>query len=226
MFNYCIYFFLHPGLHLFCEYSARNIVLNKINILEPSSRFIVAVSQTLFHCKFSSLSYQTDHISSLGSIKTRNTALKCSNIHPFPEHDFKDVLELDKATNKNAFLHFLIDSRKILHGLCQEYKVNFNDNYGFESLYLNLIVHAIDHCSVYDTCNQLKGVISFDGARNIRSFVRYFFWLNFWVPATNNIFDNENIRHMNKDTFYGKLYQRLVKVDEHYANYITTSSSW
>ncbi len=202
---------VHPQTHVASELSAREIATKKIEALEPSNRFVLALHDGLLYSEYSPLTEnQSLHIN-IDRQFVINSAVNLKMPHIF-------------APEKMQFQYYryLMESRGILIKKLKEHGLEVQP----DLLFNNMIVHSIDHYLLY---KHLKPCVwSPDGKDENRSYWKSQVFCTVWVSDLESILQKERIRKFSskKFPFYKDLYNDLVPLDKELSDCILASTSF
>lgn len=211
---------LHPTSHVAAEYCAKEIGLKKVQPLEPSSRFVFGLHQGLFY---------TTTLSPIAGNCVGNcvgmTFIQRGGVEgirhnvkerPIPAHDLDE-----RKGALSPLFHFWLHSHSIVFKLVRKYSLDVNA----ENLFLNIVVHSLDHVMTYEALKPIDMLFGFHGTCALRDLFSAYWYINFWLLPLENIFDSELVRNM-KHPFYQELYVETRKINPYLADQMVTSCSF
>ena len=202
---------VHPQTHVASEMSAREIAKKKIEALEPSNRFVLALHDGLLYSSRSPLSSNHTLCINIDRQFVINTAVELRMPH-----------NLNPDKMQFLYYRYLMESRAILIEKLKKYNLNVQPDF----LFNNMIVHSIDHYLLYkhlSTC-----IWSMDGSDTNDSYWQSQIFSTVWVSDLESPFQKERIRKLSqkKFPFYKDLYTELVPLDKELSNCILASTSF
>lgn len=202
----------HPQSHILAEKSAREIAQKNIKILEPSSRYVLALHEGLMYSPISPIDEENHFFSSM---VIRQTMIDSAFVR------IPHVLSKDKMNFR--YYNFLYKSRGILMRYIAKYGIDVNGEY----LFNNMIVHSVDHYLAYKHIGKFKSW-TMDGSKSILSYFRAKVFWAIWLPDYETFIEKQRIKKMDakKYPFYHDLYHDLLAVDKEFANCILASTSF
>ncbi len=204
-------FWAHPQTHVAAEKSAREIASKKIEGLEPSNKFVVALHYGLLYYSNSPIS--PNH--SLSTNVNRVSGIESSTTIPL-KHVF------DPRKMEFRYYNFLMQSRGVVAKHLKEFELDVN----LDFLFNNMVVHSVDHYLLYQ--NISKEIWNMDGGQSIKSYWKSVMFANIWVSDLDNILEEEKIGKLSakKYPFYNAVYNDLAKADKELADCILASTSF
>lgn len=209
---------IHPASHVASESVALEIGVKKIVELEPSTRFVHALHEGLFHHYFSPIVGNTCLNLVPGDKWCSGTTGIRINVknHPVPPHN----LDERKAALSPTFL-FWQKCHPIFFNLVRKHSFDVNP----ETLFQNIVVHSVDHCMTYEALKPMDALFGFQGTHTWLDLFRGFVFVNFWMLPIENVFDSHRVRNM-KHPFYQDLYAKAREVDPYFADKMVVSCSF
>jgi hypothetical protein len=204
---------VHPTIHVAAEKSAIEIQSKRINLLSASVHFVSSLHEGLLFNYFSPLGKSVLRYTDYNDVPTLYgiwTDMSKQPIH---------VLQHEKEIF--PFYKFLVQSRSILfHQLSKNLVRNIN----YEYLFLNCIVHSLDHMNSFKILSK-SSRMSENGSPSLYYILNMYFYTHIWLPYHENMF---NSNHLSKcqDVFFKELYLELKKIDvqDNYISEIVVST--
>ncbi len=113
----------------------------------------------------------------------------------------------------------MLSSKYILIELLKEYDLNNKIN--MEGLFLNLILHGLDHEFCYRALRDIS-FFSADGSGSLRSRWQTFCFNHLWTKHWDNPFQSNALKNRTEE-FYVELYNRLCMIDKEMTDCIVVS---
>lgn len=209
--NAMLIIWVHPQTHVASELSAREIANKKIDALEPSNRFVLALHDGLLYSKHSPLKEKHPLHINVDRQFVINAAVNLKMPHVF-----------DSKKMQFRYYRYLMEARGILIEKLKKHELEVHP----DLLFNNMVVHSIDHYLLY---KNLKSLIwSMDGKDTNESHWRSQVFSTVWVSDLESIWQKERIKKLNskKYPFYRDLYNDLLPLDKELSNCILASTSF
>lgn len=199
----------HPLVHVYSEKNALEIQSKRIDALEPSVHFVSSLHEGLLH---GPLSPKGPYSPFNGNVGTSAQFMNNCFSHPMPPH------VLDERKMRFETYEFLMAGRTEIFRLVRAHNLRVEP----EALFMHLIMHELDHETVYENLSALP-LCSADGTGSLFSYWRThcytFMWLRYWE---NPMASNRITAHLDKP-FYRELYHSMSKINQKRADEMLVS---
>jgi hypothetical protein len=210
--RYILSNWLHTTAHVAAEKSALEIQEKRIQELEPSAHFVTSLHEGLLHGLFSPLNPMSPIYCGQGG---PDKMLSDCLASPMPNHIIqheKNVLEV---------YEFLMFARCAIFKLVRKYNLPVDS----ENLFLNIILHGIDHEMCYRVLSELP-LISIDGSGSLWSWWQSYNFVHIWLRHVDNPWSSDLLVNHLQYPFYRELYESLSKINKPLANEIVVCCSF
>lgn len=201
---------LHPTIHVNAEKSALEIQSKRITELEPSAHIVSALHDGLLHGPIGPKAQGSPFFANTGSIE--ELVANCFS-HPIPPH----IMDERKHAMSKLYA-FVVEGRKHVFRLVRKYKLDVNA----ECLFLNLIMHALDHTMVHENLSKLP-LCSTDGTGSLWSYWGMHCHVRIWLTHWDNPLASDRVTSNLDKPFYRDLYVAMSKVNQHRADQMLVS---
>lgn len=200
---------VHPTIHVGAEKNALEIQSKRINMLEPSAHFVSSLHDGLLHGPFGPLNQNSPLYAGSGSPED---VVANSFSHPVPPH------VIDKRKLQFDTYKFLVTGRKEIYHLVRKYQLNVDA----EFLFMNLVMHEIDHECVYEILSKLP-LCSVDASGSLFSCWKNHAFCEIWVQHWDQPTSSDLITSNLDNPFYAELYSAMSKVNKERADQMVVS---
>lgn len=205
---------VHFKSHIMAEISADEIQKGKIEMLEPSARFVHDLHSGLLNSPLSPAVTS----SPLYALSVTRPCFKERFVIEVPHY-------LDNRKGSFPAYRFLLFARRSI----QIHLSRHNIQVSTEPLFQNMVVHSMDHylghCFLSNYC------FSLDGSETVMSYIRGMLWVHFWTAPKVNLLDDVRLcalatasQPKKMHQFYVDFYNDVVKIDRRLANQIILST--
>ena len=202
---------LHPTIHVAAEKNALEIQAKKIQALEPSAHFVSSLHEGLLHGPLSPLSTAILNPLFCGTGSQSKLVRDCYEF-PVPPHYFAP------EKNQFEFYNFTMKSRVVIYQLVRDHNLDVDP----ECLFLNLILHGIDHDGLYEVLNELP-LFSIDGTGSMSSYWQAFIFTHAWLKHVDNPLNSDLLSAHLEKPFYRELYSHLKAINPKLSERIVVS---
>lgn len=205
-------YYTHSFSHYAAEKNVREIISNNVSTLFKSARYTLALHDGLLHSKYSPFS-----ISNIWPFSLPGSTV------PMAEYLYKyKAIIPHKLKNKNfMYIKYCLEARKIVIEQVKKYKLKINPEY----LFINMIVHSLDHSRHYKHIQNLSLYPWInENSFSFRSLMAGLSFFQLWVPTIDTLFDSEKLKYSN-EPFYKEIYTKLKNINQEYADTAVYSTS-
>lgn len=200
---------VHPAIHVNAEKNALEIQAKRVHELEPSAHIVSSLHEGLCHGPIGPKGWMSPFTSNLGSCAQ---FIHNSFSHPMPMHVIDDrKLEFE-------LYEFVMQGRKEVFRLVREYKLPVDA----ECLFMNVIMHQIDHTMVYENLSTLP-LCSADGSGSLLSYWSTHCYVRIWLKHMDNPTASDMVTSNLDRPFYRDLYAAMSKVNQKRADQMLVS---
>lgn len=201
---------IHPTIHVYSEMCALSIQKQRIHELEPSAHFVSALHEGLLHGPLSPLERNSNPF--FCGTGSQSELISSCSAFPVPPHN------IAKKKQRFEFYNFAVEGRKIVQDLVRSHRLDIDP----EVLFMNLIMHAIDHECSYRVLGKLP-LYSIDGSGSLISCWQAYMFTHAWLRHTDNVLNSDLLRNNLEQPFYRKLYDRLGSINPQLTERIVVS---
>jgi hypothetical protein len=207
--RYILGHWVHPTCHVGAEKCALEIQMKRIKELEPSCHFVSSLHEGLLHAALSPLSKYSPFVCGHGDSAKM---VEDVSAFPFPAH----ILSPDK--NVFEIYAFALAGRKAIQRLVRAHSLNVDP----ENLFLNLVMHGIDHFGCYSVLSKVP-LYSIDGSGSLFSCWKAYTFTHVWLMHVDNPFNSDLLLSNLDKPFYRDLYAILSAMNQKLADEIVVS---
>ena len=205
----------HVKTHMMSEMSAEEIARGRLDVLEPSARYVDSLHEGLINSPRSPI--VEGHVFSANAV-TRDT-MERRMLHTTPHY-------LDSRKKDFPAYSFFLQARRAVERRLKEF--GFSKAVTTEFLFQNMIVHSIDHYLTHAFLASRPH--SIDGSETFRSYIQSFIVYAFWTECKVNLLDDNHLHAIAKRStdggFYQRIYNDLKQSDAFLSDKIVVSCSY